>query len=252
VAARRDAWERVLLVDDDPDVQDLVSMALGQHNGFTVQVCGSPSKALKTARSFRPDLILLDVMMPGRDGREILKLLRADDATAEIPVVFMSAAIDRNDVQHYEHLGALGVIPKPFDAAGLPATLKRIRGGRPVKEAYPAEVRDLRGLYQIELMERIRSMEAAADTLVAEGWRKPTAETLFHLAHRCAGSAGLFGLGGVARAAGVLESRLKRLLDGWPPSGSAAELKTLVKAVAASASRECRRPERARPTRVRR
>lgn len=240
--AARGAWERVLLVDDDPDVQDLVSLALGKHNGFTVQVCDSAGGALRRARSFRPDLILLDVMMPGRDGREVLRMLRAHDATASIPVVFMSAAIDANDTLELERLGAAGVIPKPFDAAGLPATLERIRGGKPLGAAYPSEMRDLRSLYLTELAAKVAAMEEVAASLVKDGWRKPVAEHLAHLAHRLAGTAGLFRLARVARAAGILESMLKRLLEDWPPSRSPAEAMTLVRAVAAVASAEANVP----------
>ena len=90
LAAECRAPERVLLVDDDPDVHTLVSLALGERGGYTVEVSGSASEALERARSFQPDLILLDVVMPGTDGRQTLKALRADEATAHIPVIFLS------------------------------------------------------------------------------------------------------------------------------------------------------------------
>jgi two-component system OmpR family response regulator len=252
VAAKCGAWERILLVDDDPDIGALVSLILGRLDGYTVQVCGSSIDALERARSFRPDVILLDVTMPGVDGPDILKALRADETTASIPVIFISAGIDRHDPLQYTKLGALGVIPKPFDPGLLHATLQRIRGGQPDNEADPTDLRDLRASYLTSFPEKIAAMEAAAATLVTGGWRKPTVEALYHLAHRMAGLAGLFGLDNVARAAGILGSRLKRLLDDpcWPPSASAAELATLVRAVAAAAPGRARSARRVRQTHV--
>ena len=232
-------WNRVLVVDDDPDVQTLISVALGQGNGYQVEVCGSSVEAVPRARQFDPDVILLDVMMPGADGPTTLKSLRSDAATAHIPVVFISASIDRNPGGQYKEMGALGAIPKPFDPAALPATLERIRSGAPLKPAFPAELQDLRGHYGTELAGRLQAMEALGRTLVADGWSRPAVEELFALAHRMAGSAGLFGLDAVATAAGVLESLLKRLLDDprWPPARPPAEVMTLVRAVAAAAPR---------------
>jgi two-component system OmpR family response regulator len=249
-------WERVLLVDDDPDVGPLVVLALGQVEGYTVEVCGSSIDAVERARSFRPDLILLDVMMPGMDGPETLKALRADETTASIPVIFMSAGAAWRDALQYRKLGAMGVIPKPFDPALLPATLRGICCGppieQPIKEASPRDFDDLRGAYLSELPENIGAMEAAAATLVTAGWQRSSVEALFHLAHRMAGSAGLFGLDGVARAAGILESMLKRLLEAprWPPSRPPDDVATVVKALARCVPGGARRARRARQARA--
>lgn len=248
--------ERVLLVDDDPDVGDLVSLALGPREGYTVQVCGSSIDALEHARSFRPDLILLDVMMPGMDGPETLKALRANETTASIPVIFMSARADRHDAPQYQKLGAMGVIPKPFDPTLLPATLRGICSGQPIKQpikqAYPRDFDDLRGAYLRELPEKTDAMAALAAALVAGGWHKPTVESLMHIAHRLAGSSALYGVDGLARAAGILEAMLKRLLEAprWPPSRPPDEVATLVKALARCVPRRARRAPRARQARV--
>lgn len=251
VAGKCGPWERILLVDDDPDVGVLVSLAFGQVEGYTVQVCGSSIDALERARSFRPDLILLDVMMPEMDGPETLKALRANETTASIPVIFMSARADWRDAPQYQKLGAMGVIPKPFDPTLLPATLRGICG-QPIKQSCPRDFDDLRGAYLSELPEKIGAMEAAAATLVTGGWQRPSVEALFHLAHRMAGTAGLFGLDGVARAAGILESMLKRLQEAprWPPSRPPDEVATLVKALARCVPGRRRRARPARQARV--
>ena len=232
-------WGRVLVVDDDADVQVLIAAALGQFGGYTVEACRSSMEAVPRARAFAPHVILLDVMMPGADGPETLRLLRSDAATAHIPVIFISASVDEHHGGQYRDLGALGAIAKPFDPAVLPATLERIRTGMAGRETAAPALHDLRPLYATELAGKLRSMEAVARTLTAEGWSRPGVEELFVLAHRMAGSAGLFGFHAVAAAAGVLASMLRRRLDdaGWPPARSPAEVMTLVRAVAAAARR---------------
>jgi len=245
-------WERVLLVDDDPDIGALVSWAFGQLEGYTVQVCGSSIDAVESARSFRPDLILLDVRMPGMDGPETLKALRADETTAAIPVIFMSAAADRHAAPQYQKLGAMGVIPKPFDPTLLPATLRGIWSGQPIeKQAHPRNLDDLRDTYLSELPEKTDAMAALAAALVAGGWHKPTVESLMHMAHRLAGSSALYGVDGPARAAGILEAMLKRLLEAprWPPSRPPDDVATLVRALARCVPGGARRARRARQVR---
>lgn len=251
-AAKCGPWERVLLVDDDPDVGALVSLALGQVAGYTVQVCGSSIDALERARSFRPDLILLDVMMPGMDGPETLKALRANETTASIPVIFMSAGADRDHAPQYRELGAMGVIPKPFDPSLLPATLRGICNGHPIKQSCPKNFDDLRAAYLSELPEKTDAMTALAAALVAGGWHKPTVESLMHTAHLLAGSSTLYRVDGHARAAGILAAMLKRLLEvpRWPPSSPPGEVATLVKALARCVPGRAGRVRPARQARV--
>ena len=246
------AWDRVLLVDDDPDIGALVSRAHGHAEGYTVRVCGSSIDAVESARSFRPHLILLDVMMPGMGGPETLKALRANETTASIPVIFMSAGADRHDAPPYQKLGAMGVIPKPFDPALLPATLRGICGGQPIEQAHPRNFDDLRAAYLSELPEKTDAMAALAAALVAGGWHKPTVESLMHMAHRLAGSSGLYRVDGLARAAGILEAMLKRLLEAprWPPSRPPDDVATLVKALARCVPGRACRARRARQARV--
>ena len=92
--ARR-TLKRILLVEDDPDIQTVTSMALGSFGGYTVRVCGSAAEAMESAAEFLPDLILLDVMMPGMDGMQVLSRVRAEPRTASVPVVMFSAVADK-------------------------------------------------------------------------------------------------------------------------------------------------------------
>jgi CheY-like chemotaxis protein len=120
------ALRRILLVEDDPDVQIVASLALTDLGGFDVEVCDSAEAALRKAPSFAPDLILMDVMMPGTDGLSTARSLRALPETAATPVVFMTAKIQPQDVAAYKQAGCLDVVPKPFDPASLPALLRDI------------------------------------------------------------------------------------------------------------------------------
>ena len=110
---------RILHVDDEPDIQAVTALALEVLGGFTVESCGSGAEALERAESFRPDLIILDVMMPGMDGPATLQELRQRPSLAEVPVIFMTAKVQTQEVEHYLGLGASGVITKPFDPESL-------------------------------------------------------------------------------------------------------------------------------------
>lgn len=118
--------QRILYAEDDADIQAIAVMVLETINGFTLEVCSSGSEALRKAVEFNPDLILLDVMMPGMDGPETLKNLRQFPTLAATPVVFMTAKVQPQEVQGYLDLGAAGVIAKPFDPMTLADQLRAI------------------------------------------------------------------------------------------------------------------------------
>jgi two-component system, OmpR family, response regulator len=123
--ARR-TLKRILLVEDDPDIQTVTSMALGSFGGYTVRVCGSALEAIASASEFLPDLILLDVMMPGMDGLDTLRALREVPATATTPVIFLTARVQPADVAKYKELDSLAVIRKPFEPTVLVETIHEI------------------------------------------------------------------------------------------------------------------------------
>lgn len=124
--------QRILYVEDEPDIQAVAKLALEMVGGFTVKVCSSGQEALGEVAAFAPDMILLDVMMPGMDGPSTLKALRALPAAAAIPVAFMTAKVQPQEIAQFRALGALDVIAKPFDPMTLPARVREIwqrRGG---------------------------------------------------------------------------------------------------------------------------
>lgn len=118
--------KRILFVEDDGDIRAVARMALENVGGFEVLACASGDEAVAAAPEARADLILLDVMMPGRDGPATLKALRHIPATAGTPVIFMTAKVQTAEIAHYMSLGAIDVIPKPFDPLEISAQIRRI------------------------------------------------------------------------------------------------------------------------------
>ena len=115
---------RILYVDDEDDIREIAVMSLELESDFEVRSCASGSEMLSTAPEWKPDLILLDVMMPVMDGPSAFAKLRETPETAEIPVVFITARTQAQDVEALEASGARGVIAKPFDPMTL-ATVVR-------------------------------------------------------------------------------------------------------------------------------
>jgi CheY-like chemotaxis protein len=121
---------RILYVEDEEDIQTVAKIALETLGGFTLRVCGSGAEALQEAPAFRPQLILLDVMMPGMDGPSTLKSLRTLPGLEKIPVVFMTAKVQPGEIAHFLEMGAVEVIAKPFDPMTLSDKIQDIwKGG---------------------------------------------------------------------------------------------------------------------------
>ncbi len=115
--------QKILMVEDDGDIQTVAQLSLEAVGGFTVEVCSGGAEALERVEAFAPDLVLLDVMMPGMDGPTVLKNLRARPTTAHLPVIFMTAKAQAHEVAAYKAMGAIDVISKPFDPMTLPQTI---------------------------------------------------------------------------------------------------------------------------------
>jgi len=120
------ALNRIMYVEDEPDIQAIAKLALEAIGGFTVKICSSGREALTEAAAFAPDLILLDVMMPGMDGPTTLKAMREIAGLKQTPVIFMTAKVQPQEVAFYHQLGALDVIAKPFDPMSLSSSVRSI------------------------------------------------------------------------------------------------------------------------------
>lgn len=121
-----DKLMRILYVEDEPDIQTVARLALETLGGFTVAICGSGQEALDRAPDFQPQLILLDVMMPAMDGPTALGMLRALPQFTDTPTIFMTAKVQPAEIAHYLQLGAVDVIPKPFDPMILSSQVQAI------------------------------------------------------------------------------------------------------------------------------
>jgi len=119
------AQEHVLVVDDEEDIQELVRYNLVR-NGFDVTVVGTGEEALESARAKVPDLILLDLMLPGIDGLEVCTVLKHEQKTAHIPIVMLTARGEESDVVAGLELGADDYITKPFSPRVLVARVKAV------------------------------------------------------------------------------------------------------------------------------
>nr|WP_136924994.1 response regulator [Polyangium aurulentum] len=120
------AIAKVLLVDDEPNIRKIGELSLKKVGKWAVVLASSGSEGIELAAQERPDLILLDVMMPGLDGPATLAELKSRAETADIPVIFMTAKVQKQEVERYLAAGAVGVIPKPFDPMSLPSQIREI------------------------------------------------------------------------------------------------------------------------------
>jgi len=118
--------QRILHAEDDPSIQAVAKVALEMLGGFQVLACSSGQEALQQVVGFDPQLILLDVMMPGMDGPETLSRLRELVDLNTVPVVFMTAKVQPEEVDELRRLGAHDVIVKPFDPMQLATRIRSI------------------------------------------------------------------------------------------------------------------------------
>ena len=115
----------MLIVDDEAAIRLICRINL-RDAGLKIVEAADGETGLSLARAQRPDLILLDIMLPGMDGWDIAEALAADSKTAEIPILFLSARLDEEDQLRAYEAGAVGYITKPFDPAELAGAVESI------------------------------------------------------------------------------------------------------------------------------
>jgi two-component system, OmpR family, response regulator len=212
------ALRTVLYVDDEPDIREIVRIALGLTRGLTVHTASSGEQALTLVRELRPDLVLLDVMMPGLDGPGTLGRLRKDPNTARIPAIFMTAKAMPKEVALLLEMGALGVIAKPFDPMQLGAQVTSLWHRLWAESSGPAKVTDHSGLqrqvtkFGERFLQRTRKEAVRLHSLIdgINPGDMAQIEELKNLAHRIRGSGSTFGFSAVSECAGEIE----RMVDG--------------------------------------
>jgi len=120
--------KRILHVDDDEDIRAIVQLALEIVDSFELLQCASGQEALEKASDFRPQLILLDVMMPGMSGQTLATELAKEGALTHVPIVFVTAKAESEFTEQLVAEGATAVITKPFDPMTLGSEIKSIWG----------------------------------------------------------------------------------------------------------------------------
>jgi CheY-like chemotaxis protein len=122
---------RICYVEDDEDVQRIVRLSLERVGKMTVAVVSDPTQAIATIAEFRPDLVMLDWMMPVMDGPTLFRQMKLRPDTSALPVVFITARASQRDLEELKSLGAAGTISKPFSPKDLPEQLRAIWAALP-------------------------------------------------------------------------------------------------------------------------
>ena len=117
---------RICYVEDDEDIQRIVRMSLERVGKMQVCVCGDPLQAIGRMIEFKPELVMLDWMMPGMDGPTLFRKMREVPETKALPVVFITAKASQRELDELRTLGAVGTISKPFSPKDLPEQLRAI------------------------------------------------------------------------------------------------------------------------------
>jgi len=123
------AQEHILIIDDDPEVLKTLGNRL-EHEGYRVTTADSGALGIERTRRHKPDLIILDIMMPSTDGYEVLKAVRMEKATKEIPVLILTAKLSNMSQVLGFDIGADDYVTKPFDSAVLLARMRRLLDGK--------------------------------------------------------------------------------------------------------------------------
>jgi CheY-like chemotaxis protein len=119
---------RILIIDDEDDIREVAAMSLETVAGWEVMVANSGAQGLIRAATYKPDAILLDVMMPGMDGPTTFRELQKNPVTAKIPVLFLTAKVQATDRRRFADLGIHAVLVKPFDPLTLYTQIANVLG----------------------------------------------------------------------------------------------------------------------------
>jgi len=117
---------KICYVEDDEDIQRIVRMSLERVGKMTVEIVTDPLQAIGVITAFKPDLVMLDWMMPGMDGPTLFRKMKDDPQVSALPVVFITAKAQSRDMAELMALGAAGTISKPFSPRDLPDQLRAI------------------------------------------------------------------------------------------------------------------------------
>jgi CheY-like chemotaxis protein len=205
---------RVTCVEDDPDIREIVGMALASFGDISIDLCASGAEAIERSEIFAPDLILLDVEMPGMDGVETYARLRRIPALMETPIVFMTARAMAGEIAGLQRMGAAGIITKPFDPLTLADRLADFCKRQSEAAEVRARLRDLlcrhcAGLaHQTEELEQLLQQGLDPNCVSREPLLKARSIT-----HQAKGTSGSVGFPDMSKAAAALDDLLRVLAE---------------------------------------
>jgi two-component system OmpR family response regulator len=220
--------QSILYVDDDPDICEVVQATLCLVAGLDIHTAGSGEQGIDLAYELRPDLILMDVMMPGLDGPATFQRMRNSELIDKIPVVFLTAKVLPEEIARFLRLGAIGVIGKPFDPLKLGAQVLALwEGTRPSKQISAADSRDSCSAAQVTslangFLERTKSDAIRLNAMferVCTGDRA-TLKEFERIAHSIHGAGAMFGFPQLSAAGSAIEQVVGEILAKPSPSAS--------------------------------
>lgn len=209
----RPPLQSILYVEDNPNIRILAKLALERLGGFSMHICESGAEALAAVEAgAAPDLLLLDVMLPGMDGPTILERLRRLPQTAQTPVIFMTAKAQGSEIAHFMSLGALGVITKPFQPTLLAQEIRKLWNGEtPAYRTQPGmqdTVDAFRERFLAGLPKQIADLAGIARRM-QDNPRADELPVLHKLLHGLSGTAGTFGFGELGDRARQVEEMVR-------------------------------------------
>jgi CheY-like chemotaxis protein len=222
---------RVLHVDDEPDIREIVELSLGLDPVFTIKSCAEGSDALAIAPDWRPDLILLDVIMPEMDGPMTFARLRARESTAHVPVVFMTARAQMSERERLMSLGAAGVICKPFDPMTLAPLVRCYMPAAQTRMTNLANAFLMRSRGDAAVLAELRARLAKANSLAV-------LDRIEAIARGLAEGAGIYGFHRLGAAAAALTAAVAARICGADSGDVEAAVEELMAGIDEAAARK--------------
>lgn len=235
-------FQSVLYVDDDPDICSVVEATLRLVPGLDVQTADSGERAIDLAYELRPDLVLMDVMMPGLDGPSTFKRMRESALLTKIPVIFMTAKVLPAQIAQLLLLGAIGVVVKPFDPLKLYDELFSLWNKEgatrrsPIESGRPSDVRA-----QIDSLTASFLQRAWADVITlakmierAQAGDRSAFPEIERICHSIHGAGAMFGFPKISAEGGAMARMIAAVIASAEPRSSVSETATVQQLLQAS------------------
>jgi two-component system, OmpR family, response regulator len=228
-------FKSILYVDDDADICRVVRATLHLVPGLNIQIADSGERAIDMAYDSRPELVLMDVMMPGLDGPATFERMRESALLANIPVIFMTAKVLPVEVNQLLQLGAIGVIVKPFDPLKLYEELCALwaKKAEPNQSASaftgPIHIPVQMDVLTIRFLQRARDdvINLANMIELAKTGNRSVCKEIEQIAHSLQGASAMFGFPNVSTVGGMIARTVEGLGTSHAAHGSSCEIAAL-------------------------